>query len=330
MTRRTFLQGASALSAGVLLGLPHQSRAEPPPEVNKIRLIHNIGICLAPQYLAKEFLQLEGFDDVEYVELKSGVMHPLIENGAADITMDAAPAVVYGLGQGENLVVLGGIHAGCYELFGHSSVRAIRDLKGRKVAIYSRGGGDHILLSSMLAYVGMDPQSDVHWLADKQEDAMRMFVAGDVDAFMGFAPQPQYLREKGIGRVIVNTSMDRPWSQYFCCVVVANREFTIRHPVATKRALRALLRATDLCAQDSERAARLIVEKGFEPRYDVALSVLRELPYSRWREAHPEDTLRFHALRLHEAGMLKLTPQKLIERGTDWRFLNELKRELKA
>jgi NitT/TauT family transport system substrate-binding protein len=220
--------------------------------------------------------------------------------------------------------------AGCYEFFGYEQVRAIRDLKGRKVAVYARGAGDHILLSSMRAYVGMDPQKDVHWLADKQGDAMKMFVAGEVDAFMGFAPQPQYLREKNIGHVIVNTTVDRPWSQYFCCVVIANREFTVKHPIATKRAVRAILKATDLCSREPERAARLIVDKGFEPRYDMALNVLKELPYSRWREAHPEDTLRFHALRLHEAGMIKLTPQKIIERGTDWRFLNELKKELKA
>ena len=49
-----------------------------------------------------------------------------------------------------------------------------------------------------------------------------------------------------------------------------------------------------------------------------------------WREANPEDTLRFYALRLHEVGMLKTNPNKLIAQGTDWRFLNELKSEIKA
>ena len=71
-------------------------------------------------------------------------------------------------------------------------------------------------------------------------------------------------------------------------------------------------------------------DKGLESRYDVAVEVLRALPYGRWREADPEDTLRFHALRLYEVGMIKNNPQKLIARGTDWRFLNDLKRELKA
>jgi len=41
-------------------------------------------------------------------------------------------------------------------------------------------------------------------------------------------------------------------------------------------------------------------------------------------------TVRFWALRLHEVGMIKSDPNKIIADGTDWRFLNELKRELKA
>jgi NitT/TauT family transport system substrate-binding protein len=40
--------------------------------------------------------------------------------------------------------------------------------------------------------------------------------------------------------------------------------------------------------------------------------------------------VRFYALRLHEAGMIKSSPQKIIEHSTNWRFLNELKKELKG
>ena len=39
--------------------------------------------------------------------------------------------------------------------------------------------------------------------------------------------------------------------------------------------------------------------------------------------------MRFYALRLHEIGMLKSSPQKLMAQGTDWRFLTALKKELK-
>jgi NitT/TauT family transport system substrate-binding protein len=99
--------------------------------------------------------------------------------------------------------------------------------------------------------------------------------------------------------------------------------------VATKRALRAILKAANICTLDPEQAARIIVDKGYAKRYDYALQVMKDIPYGQWREYSAEDTLRFYALRLHEVGMIKSSPQKLLAQGTDWRFLNELKQELK-
>ena len=40
--------------------------------------------------------------------------------------------------------------------------------------------------------------------------------------------------------------------------------------------------------------------------------------------------MRFYAPRLHDAGLIQSAPHKIIADGTDWRFPNELKRELKA
>jgi NitT/TauT family transport system substrate-binding protein len=113
-------------------------------------------------------------------------------------------------------------------------------------------------------------------------------------------------------------------------MVIANREFARKYPVATRRALRAILKAADICGREPERVARFLVDKGYTQRYDYALQALKDIPYGKWREYDPEDTLRFHALRLHEVGMIKSTPQKIIAEGTDWRFLNELKKEMKG
>ena len=128
----------------------------------------------------------------------------------------------------------------------------------------------------------------------------------------------------------VNSATDRPWSQYFCCMLFSRTEFVQKYPVATKRIVRAFLKATDLCANEPERVARLMVDQGFTPRYDYALQTLRELPYGAWRDHDPEDTMRFFALRLNEARLIKSDPQRIIARHTDWRFLNEVKRELKV
>ena len=130
--------------------------------------------------------------------------------------------------------------------------------------------------------------------------------------------------------MIVSSIADRPWSQYYCCMLAASTEFARKYPVATKRALRAILKAADLCASDPTRAAQLMVDRGFAARYDYTLQALNEVRYDVWRDFDPEDSLRFYALRLREAGLIKATPEKLIAEHTDWHFLNELKHELKA
>lgn len=331
ITRRDFLSGASALTAASILGMPDIASAEPAPEIKTIRLVDVPAICLAPMYVAEELLRTEGFSQIEYVKMESATDVNVVVDGQADMFMWDLPGIIPMIDRSTSLVVLSGVHAGCYELIGNDSVRTMHDLRGKTIAVNSFGAGDHVLISSILAYVGMAPDTDIRWIGGaKFGDAMEMFVAGEADAFMGFAPLPQLVRKMKIGHVLVNTAQDRPWSQYYCCAVAANRDFTERYPVATKRALRALLKAADICATQTTRVARYLVERGFEPRYDIGLDVLTSLPYKRWREANVEDTIRFHALRLHEVGMLKTTPNELVSRSVDRRYLDEIRRELKA
>ena len=332
LSRRDFLRAATTIGAVGCFGAHHAvAAAEPPPETTTIRLVHAPSICTAPQYIAEELLRLDGFTDVQYLPLGTRNGPYALADGRGDIAMWDTPGLIPHLDAGKPIVLLAGVHAGCYELFGQEEVRAIRDLKGKTVAIQYVGYGDHVLISSMLAYVGINPQHEVTWIAGESvHDAMDLFVAGKADAFLGFAQQPEELRLKNVGHVIVDTAQDRPWSQYFCCMVAANRDFAQRHPIATKHALRAILKAADICAADPQSAARFLSDKLYEPRFQIGLSVMRRLPYNRWREDDPEDTLRFHALRLYEVGMIKTTPQKLIAQSTDWRILDELKQEMKG
>jgi NitT/TauT family transport system substrate-binding protein len=283
--------------------------------------------------MAEELLLLEGFSQIEYVEIDLLATQDLLTSDRADISVHAAPSFLpMAVEQHKPIVVLAGIHGGCYELFAHQNIRAIRDLKGKRVAIEKVGGSDDFYyIASILAYVGIDPNKDINWVETKTfSGPMELFIEGKVDAFLGFPPQPQELRMKKIGHVILNTGQDRPWQQYYCCMISARQSFVRENPVAAKRAVRAILKSADICATDPSRVAKYIVGKGYEPRYQVALDVVQSLSYARWRTYNPEDSLRFYGVRLHETGLLKSEPQKLIAQGTDWRFLNELKRELKA
>jgi len=330
--RRQFLARACATGLAALTGLDHLvARAEAPPEITRIRIVHVPAVCMAPQYLAEDLLRMEGFTEVDYLALGTRSGLSALADSRADVTMWPAAELIPHLDAGRPIVVLAGIHGGCWELFGNERVRSIRDLKGKTVSISYLGDGQHVLLSAMLSYVGMDPREVVWFDANASlRDAMTVFAEGKSDAFFGFPPQPQELRARKIGRVIVSTAEDKPWNQYFCCMFAANREFAERNPVATKRALRAILKATDICAAQPQRVARYLADHNYETRFDLSLDALKSVNFNFWRSANPEDTMRFYALRLHEVGMLKTTPQKLIAQGTDWRFLNELKRELKA
>jgi NitT/TauT family transport system substrate-binding protein len=331
VTRRNFLTHASALGLATYLGCNRAALAEPPPEVTRIRINKTPAICLAPMFVAEELLRLEGFTDVAYVEEPTTENYWMLLDDRADFTTATPPDLLPTLDAGRRVVALAGLHGGCYELFGNVRVHSIRDLKGKRFALSTPQAVEYYYVSSMLGYLGMDPKKDVEWVDAKTFDgAMVQFLDGKVDAFLAFPPQPQKVRAKKVGHVIVNTSQDPPWSQQFCCMVAARPQFVNEHPVATKRAVRAFIKAADICAQDPDRAARLLVSKGYEPSQEIALDVLKSLSYNRWRTHNAEDSLRFFGLRLREAGLIKSDPNKLIAQGTDWRFLNELKRELKA
>jgi NitT/TauT family transport system substrate-binding protein len=329
-SRRRFLRTVSAAGAAGFFCAPRALAAEGALETTTVRLPKFSSICVSPQYAAEELLRAEGFTDVRYVDTPASAVAEAIGHDRLDFGLNYAALFLPAIDGGRPITVLAGVHVGCFELFAKDGIRNVVDLKGRTVGLQDWGSPTHVLVALMAAHVGLDPAKDIRWVTDPSVKPIEQFIEGKIDAFMGFPPQPQDLRARQIGHVIVNSTVDRPWSQYFCCMAAGNREYVQKYPVATKRALRAILKATDLCATEPARVARQIVDGGFTPRYDYALQTFNEVPYDKWRDYDAADTIRFYALRMHETGFIKSSPQKIIADGTDWRFLDELKRELKA
>jgi NitT/TauT family transport system substrate-binding protein len=326
-TRRRLLATLSSAAAASAFGGAGISAQEAAPETTTIRLTRNPGICIAPQYIAEELLRMEGFSEVRYVDVSLDLNHRAVGSDSIDLSIGFIAQYIIELDLATPIVLLSGVHIGCFELFGTRRVNSIRDLKGKTVSVPALGSAHHSFIASMAAYVGVDPKREINFVVHPIGESARLIAEEKVDALMGFPPVPQELRQKKIGHVVVSSGLDRPWSQYLCCVVAGNREFVRRHPVAAKRAVRAIAKATDFCTAQPEQAARLMASKGYE--YDYALQTMKEIPYARWRDYDPEDAIRFYALRLREAGMIKASPATLIAQGTDWRIFNELKREMK-
>ena len=273
ISRRALLEGLTATATGSAFAARlSPAAAEPPPETTRLRLSQIAGICVAPQYVAQGLLKLEAFTDVQYVTLKETNPYPAFIPGDIDVSMAFVAPFLVQLDAGLPVVLLAGVHAGCFELFGTERVRAIRDLEGMTVGVPSLGSPHHLFLSTMAAYVGLDPR--------QRSRRTRSSWSGT--------------RWRRSGR---------------------------SGPSSRRRT----------CARSSRSGPRgVIVERGFTKNLDHAVATMKEVPDNRWREYDPADTVRFYSLRLREIGAIKNTPQKLMADGTDWRFFNELKRELKG
>src|SRR2546430_1458407 len=283
--RRRFLATLSSAGVAGLMGGRNSFAQEAPPETTTVRLAKIAGVCIAPQYVADELLRAEGFTDIRYVAVETGIPGALaLARGEIDFTTNYTPPLIIAIDAGEPITIVGGEHVGCFEVFAREGIRSIPDLKGKAVGVQALGSSQHVFISSMAAHVGLDPAKDIRWVTSSSPKPVELFAEGKIDAFLGLPPEPQELRARNIGRVIVNSTIDRPWSQYFCCMLAAHRDYVRRNPVATKRVLRAIIKATDLCSAQPELVAQRIVDGGFTPRYDYALQALREIPYAKRRD----------------------------------------------
>ena len=176
--RRRFIASTSALGAASLLGLSRVVAAEPPLETTRIRLSQIPGICIAPAVRRRGTPRGEGFTDVQYVKVGSGAMYKAFDAGELDISMAFVAPFIIHVDAGNPIVLLAGVHVGCYELFGTDRVRTISDLKGKTVAIPEFGSPHHVFLASMASYVGLNPDRDINFVTQPLTESTKLLAEG--------------------------------------------------------------------------------------------------------------------------------------------------------
>jgi NitT/TauT family transport system substrate-binding protein len=346
LTRRQVLRGAAGLglaaATGTLLpacssgggdqGLASELKSNAPPETTSIRLYSLPDVqCIAAQYMAESFLREEGFTDVQYPRNTPKEALETLQKGEFDFLVAYAATIIPMIEAGAPLVMLGGVHVGCWQVFGTGDIKSLRDFKGKTVSIIGPKFNDGLFMAMTLNEVGLDLNKDVKVVNHPPSDNARILSSGEVDALVAFPPVSMDLRVKGIGRVVINSLTDPPWSNYYCCTAVTTRDWMEKHPVATKRALRALLKGADVVAKDPIGSARFMVDRGYSNNFDYTCNILKEIPYNRiWRDFDPVDSVRFYALRMKQAGLIKSTPEEILKRGTDFRYLTQLRKELQS
>lgn len=327
--------GGGALAACAQLGGAAQGPPKelPPPETTTVRIVMPPE-CDPGIWLARDYLLSEGFTDVRFVTTPF-VSRTWLTNDLADIAPGHAEFTVATIDAGLPLTILAGLHLGCFELWVDRSIANVRDLRGRRISVRQGGLSDQffVFFAALLGSIGIDPFKDVHFVESGPDDYPGMITAyteGRADAVLAGGAQGPFLRRiKAPGHVILDTMIEKPWSEYVCCHLVANRDWTRRNPIATQYVTRAVLRATDAAAKDHARAAHDSVAGGYPKDESLVIDAMAMSTY-KWREFEPEETLRFWGLRLAAVKLIHSTPQQLIQNGTDLAYMRRLRSELKS
>ena len=213
-----------------------------------IRIGYDPNICVAPQYIAEELLRAEGFTDIRYVHVDQAGRRRSRAARSTSISKSAA---------------LARLAPGCRRAdhrAGRCARRLLRAVRARADPHHQRPAAARA--SASRGWARARTCCCRSWRRTSGSTRTRTSTGSPTPIstswscsptarstpFSAFRPKPQELRARKIGRVILNTATDRPWSQYFCCLLFGNREFVRDHPVATKRCLRAILKAADICA----------------------------------------------------------------------------------
>jgi NitT/TauT family transport system substrate-binding protein len=309
------------------------SAAIGPPETTTIRINYQVG-CDPWTWLAEDFLKAEGFTDVKVLNDPALFVDGSIR-GLADLDLFFGTDLAARVDAGQPIVALAGTHTGCFELWVRPGISSIRDLRGKRIVVDKRD----VLLDpfygvwvSILAWVGV-ASSEVQFveMSDPAHTNIDHFIDGESDAILASVTEGPALRAnpKTPGRQIIDLGTDKPWSQYYCCLLGANRDWAKSHPNATKRATRAVLRAIDYGAKDRSSAVKVAVDKKVPEDLSLLYDAIKNLNYT-WRDFDPAETVRFYALRLADEKLLTKTPSRIIADGTDFTFFYRMQKELTA
>ncbi|HEY8717581.1 ABC transporter substrate-binding protein [Pengzhenrongella sp.] len=342
--RRTFLGAAGAALAAACAPNSSSTAATPsqslgPPETTTIRFA-DTPACDPWYWLADPFLREEGFTDIQY-----GAGDPAA--GTAEFGVFYGNTLAAAVDTSVPVVAVAGTHTGCLELWARPGINAIADLRGKTIAVnritFSTAGTTgrtatdfaYGFFVSLLAYVGMQPGDANFVEIGPDTSIISYFVDGKADAIATGGPAGPALHgtKNNPGHVLLNSALDKPWSQNYCCLLATNRDWARANPVATKRATRAILRSIDAGKRDLRATAKAAIDAG---RYKANPAITEQVVYDvikdqsfEWRDYDPEDTVRFFTLRLTDAKLIKKTPTQIIADGTDFAYFRRLQKELK-
>jgi NitT/TauT family transport system substrate-binding protein len=275
--------------------------------LTKVRVGY-IGLtCEAPIFTAVEkgFFKDEGLD-VELVKCEWANYKDVLATGGFDITHHLVMLFLKPIEQGVDVKFLAGIHRGCLRVQTSttSPIHTVDDLRGKTIGIPGMGTPPFIFANRVLTAHGIDPSKDITWKVYPAGELGLALQKGDVDAVADSEPIGTLLTSDGKVRNVADQATEEPYSDEYCCAVLAWGKFVEKNPKAAAAATRALLRGAKWVETNPRAAAQLSVEKKYlssNPELNaVAISHLRYFPSVAGAEA----AVKSAAVAMKKSGML--------------------------
>jgi NitT/TauT family transport system substrate-binding protein len=293
-----------AAGIGLVTGCSRQPTAA---ESNKVRIGY-IGLtCEAPIFTAVEkgFFKEEGLD-ISLVKCDWKNYKDVLALGGFDVTHHLVMYFLKPIEQGLDVKFTAGIHRGCLRVQApvNSSIKTVKDLRGKRIGVPGMGTPPFIFANRVLGANGIDASREITWLVFPAGELGLAIDKGEVDAIADSEPIGSMLVAQGKVRNIADQAADLPYSEEYCCAVLANGKFVANNPKATAAATRALLKAAKWVETNPAAAAKLSVEGNYlastVAQNTVAISHLRYVP----SVSGAETAVKLAAAEMKIAGML--------------------------
>ena len=265
--------------------------------------------CEAPIYTAYEkgYFKDEGLEP-ELVKCTWAQYKDNLALGSYDITHHLVMYFLKPIEQGLDVRFLGGVHTGCLRVQAgvNTPIHTIQDLKGKRIGVPGMGTPPFVFANRVFGTHGIDASKDIIWKVYPAGELGLAIKKGEVDAVANAEPIGTLLLAQGIVRTVegMDETTDMPYSNEYCCEIIANGKWVDANPDTAARATRAILKAAKWVQANPKAAAQLAVEKKYLASTvelnTVAISKLKYIPSVR----HAEETLYTAAKEMREAKML--------------------------
>jgi len=250
------------MTAACVMAGAGQAQAQDVVRLGNLKFAHYGAVSYIKEIAPKCGIKVE-----EQVFAKGLDVMQAIIAGSLDVGTTASEAAISGRAGGAPIYVVAGFAKGGARLVGRADLKlkAVRDLKGKKVGV-TRGGIQEVLLLAELQQAGLSvsdqPGKDVQLVFLAYADLNAALLGKNIDAMMNSEPQSSQAINKGFGNEIVKP-YDTPIGEPVRTMVMTEKFYKEKRPLAEKF-MRCFVEATRTFIDNRALAEKYVRETVFK------------------------------------------------------------------